>query len=65
MKATYNQIEKALNNTLEGNPEIYEAVRACENIAITKIGTQVKKTQHYFSSADWKKVYSEIKKMIA
>jgi hypothetical protein len=69
MKVTNTQIEKVINNTFEfgidGTESMYEAVSICEDAAIQKVGIEVKKTQHYFSKSDWKKVYSEIKKMIA
>jgi hypothetical protein len=69
MKVTNTQIEKALKNTFEfgtdGTQEQYDAIRSCEDAAILKVGTEVQKTQHYFSKSDWKKVYSEIKKIIA
>lgn len=69
MKATNTQIEKAINNTFEfgtdGTQSQYDAIRSCEDAAILKVGTEVQKTQHYFSKEDWKKVYGEIQKMIA
>lgn len=65
MKTTIAQIEKALNNTFEfgvdGTEEQYGAIRRLEDQAVLKVGTEVQKTQHYFSKNDWKKVYSEIK----
>lgn len=69
MKATNTQIEKAINNTFEfgtdGTHAQYDAIRNCEDAAILKVVTEVQKTQHHFSKSDWKRVYSEIKKMIA
>ena len=69
MKTTFSQIEKALNNTFEfgtdGTQEQYDAIRSCEDSAILKVGSEVKKTQHYFTKSDWKKVYSEIKNKLA
>jgi len=68
MKATYYQIEKAVNNTLrigtEGSQELYAAVRSCKDAAIIKVGIDVEKTEHHFSNYDWSSVYVEIKKMI-
>ena len=66
MKATYTQIENALNNNFDfkkGTQQQYEAIRACENEAIERAG--IKKTRYHFNKSDWKKVYTEIKKMIA
>jgi len=68
MKATYYQIEKALNNTLkigtDGSRELYDAVRSCKDAAIVRVGIDVEKTEHHFSNSDWSSVYVEIKKMI-
>jgi hypothetical protein len=67
MKATYNQIEKALDNSFEigvdGSQDMYEAIRLYCYEAIEKAGIQ--KTQEYFTKADWKAVYKNIKKLIA
>ncbi len=69
MKTTFSQIKKALNNTFEFGPDgtqgQYEAIRSCEDSAILKVGTKVRKTQHYFTKSDWKKVCSEIKNKLA
>jgi len=68
MKVTISQIEKALNNTFEfgidGSEGEYNLIRNCEYEAILKIGSEIGKTSHYFTKNDWKKVYSEIKKMM-
>lgn len=67
MKATYNQIEKALNNTFEfgidGNQDKYELIRLSFYKAIDDVG--IKKSQEYFTKSDWKAVYKQIKKTIA
>lgn len=69
MKATYAQIESALNNTfgfgVDNAQNKYDGIRACENKAIIKVTTKVKKTSNHFSKSDWKKVHTEIKKMLA
>ena len=67
MKATYSQIEKALDNSFEigvdGSQDMYEAIRLYCYKAIDKAG--IKKSQEYFSKSDWKAVYKNIKKLIS
>jgi len=69
MKVTITQIERALNNSFEfgtdGTQEQYNAIRNCENSAILEIGSQVRKTEHYFTKTDWIKVYTDIKNKLA
>lgn len=67
MKATYNQIEKALKNTfifgVDGTEDLYNAIRNAENDAFKKI--IIHKSSDHYTKSDWKKVYLEIKKIIA
>ena len=68
MKATYNQIEKAVNGMFyigtDGSQELYDSIKRLEDDAVIKVSNQVKKTTHYFTKSDWKKVHVEIKKQL-
>ena len=66
MKISIKQIENALNNSnFNGTQEEYDAVRNNADKAITEVGKQVHKTEHYFTKSDWKKVYQNIQSKIA
>jgi len=67
MKATYNQIEKALNNTFEfgidGTEQLYVAIR---NVAQkSELNVNIHKSSFNYTKSDWKKIHAEIKKLIA
>ena len=67
MKATYSQIEKALDNSFEfgvdGTREKYELIRSYAYEAIDRVG--ITKSQDHFTKNDWKAVYKAIKDLIA
>jgi len=67
MKATYEQIEKALDNSFEfgidGSQELYELIRLYSHEAIDKVG--IKKSEDHFTKSDWKAVHKMIKRLIA
>ena len=65
MKATHAQIAEIVRKNNSNNTELYNAVKLVEDAVISEVGTEVKKTQHYFTESDWTKVYSEIKKRIS
>lgn len=68
MRATNSQIEKALNNNFEfgidGSLNLYNAIRRAHVPAIDAVMNQVKKTQGHFSKSDWKKLYTEIRRIL-
>ena len=67
MKATYSQIEKALNNTFEfgidGDQNKYESIRNAAYKA--EINVNIHKSSFHYTKTDWRKIYAEIKKLIA
>lgn len=64
MTITRKQAKLAVENAYEigvdGSREIYDAVRSVADKAIVEVGTQQQKTQHYFNSRDWNRVYANI-----
>lgn len=66
MKVTDQQISKALKNTFEigkdGPLSMYNAIRANYDKADRK--ANIKKSYHYYTKTDKKKIYAEIKKLL-
>jgi hypothetical protein len=68
MKATFNQIEKALTNNykvgVDGTEFLREMIRDNFEIARTNVSRQTPYHTEFFRKSHWKIVYREIKKLI-
>lgn len=67
MKATYKQIDKALDNSFEfgvdGDQATYDAIRGSFSKAYNDVGIQ--KSPDFFTKSDWKAVHKRIKELIS
>jgi len=66
MKVTSRQIKEALTNQMQINnadeQSIYDCIREQAGAAIDMAG--IRKSQEYFTKADWRSVYKNIKKIL-